>query len=88
MVSKSVFLSIHDISAFSSAPEGHKLGLKFTSFSALSVVELVHLYVDRSFGGFRAGRGETDNQLNIDGSTPKFGMWILCIDAIEDSDKP
>lgn len=75
MVSKSASLSIHDISAFSSAPEGHELGLKFTSFSALfSVVELVHLYVDRSFGGFRAGRGETDNQSNIDGSTPKFGM--------------
>lgn len=44
MVSKSASLSIHDISAFSSAPKGHELGLKFTSLSALSsVVELVHL---------------------------------------------
>ena len=26
-----------------------------------------------TFGGFR-GKGETEDQLNIDGSTPKFGM--------------
>ena len=36
MVSKSASLSIHDISAFSSAPEGHKLGLKFIHLSLLS----------------------------------------------------
>lgn len=50
--------SIHDTTAFSTAPEGDVL---------VCVEEL------RSFGGFRGRDVETD-QLNIDGSTPTLKM--------------
>ena len=61
-----------------------------TTVSPAPVVD-VQAFVEElllSFGGFR-GKGVTEDQLNIDVSTPTFRTWILHIDTmLEDFDKP
>ena len=77
---ESASFSIHfDITATSSAPQGH---VDFTSISIQDITAfstapegdvLVCVEELRSFGGFRGRDVETD-QLNIDGSTPTLKM--------------